>query len=208
MKNIIYYSLVFIFSFVFTGCTKKITIKVRTYNKVTGESYPNSHIWIVKQTSTGNFKTIYDGYTDQNGELLISKVFFKTGHQLFSEPEGGAPNQCYINNYSVAIFKDGYDNKEINFEYAPCGYLSLSIHNNSCQGITDSITYTRNWLSGNYSGSGRTQIGCFNYDSDFVQIPMGDYQYEWVVVKNGITTYYDTTFYLDEGGVATVTMNY
>ena len=194
------------------SCKKEITVRVQVKDKVTANGIPNSHVRIIEKTnkSTGAstiYNEFFDGYTDSNGELVITK-YFNTNYSYQMYASTQSSSNCYTNEISKSLFTVAYENEEVVFEYAECAKLKLSIHNVNCLNSMDSIFYKRFWVSGNTNPIGVSQLGCFQYDGNYFNVPYGEYRYEWDVTKNGNTIHYDTTFYLDIGDSAIVTMNY
>lgn len=210
------YSLILIaFISVLSSCKKEITVTVKIKDKVTSDGIPNTHVWIVEQTNatvggSGVYNDVFEGYTDANGELVITQRFNPNySYRIYANPPNTSEGYCYFNEISQHLFLGGvFENEEITFDYAECAKLRLEIHNLNCINSEDSIFYRRFWVSGSTSTNGAFQLGCFHYDGDYFDVPYGEYRYEWDVTKSGVTTYHDTVFYLGIGDSVTVTMNY
>jgi hypothetical protein len=88
------------------------------------------------------------------------------------------------------------------------GNLKLDILNVNCEGEDDKLFYKRFWVTYNQETNGVTRFGCFQFNGNYFQLPVGEYRYEWEVTRNSITTHHDTTFNILENGFHTVTIHY
>ncbi|MEZ4937774.1 MAG: hypothetical protein R2799_09305 [Crocinitomicaceae bacterium] len=199
---------------VLSSCKKEISVSVKIKDKVTSNGIANTHVWIVEETNasvggSGVYNDFFEGYTDSNGELVITERFNTNySYRIYANPPNSSEGYCFFNEISQHLFLGGnFENQEVVFEYAHCASISLDIHNINCFNTDDSIYYNGVWLNGDRSFS-NYQLGCINITTGFVDVPYGDYRYEWNATKNGVTTFYDTTFFLNPGDSVTVTMNY
>lgn len=200
--KIVTYSLLLL---VLLSCKKEYSIKVKVYNPVTQEPYANVHVSIQEQYSNPvggynnptKYKILYEGFTNNNGELLITERFHKDrSYSISCERPDGIEGTCYFNHPGgYAIFKDGKSDKEINFELVPCASLKLKINNVNCQGSSDKMVLFQGNEVGNFDMTEPWQHdGCVNWESNgYSIVPMGEQYYRWEVTKNNVTeTYYDT----------------
>jgi hypothetical protein len=99
--------------------------------------------------------------------------------------------------YSYSIHGD--KNPAFNFEYAECAYLTLSVNNINCQGASDRILFDMQpTYIPNYNNIIPTEkFGCYSNTFIESQVPYGSWEATWEVTKNGITTYHDSTFYIN-----------
>jgi len=193
------------------SCNKKETLKISVKNVVTGEPVAGNNISIVEifkvsdGVSGSKTKDFYSGQTNSEGVLFITEKFNK--NRRYTVKVGKfTEDVCYINKSNEQWYVGA--NTEISFEYAPCAYLKLKIENVDCMGSDDQIFYRRQWLHGENYSNGVTQYGCFYFDGDYFSVPMGNHKYEWIVTKNGITSNFDTTFYISEGGFYDLEIDY
>lgn len=213
MKNNYGFILIALFA-VLSSCKKEVTITVKIKDKVTSNGIANTHVWIVEQTNaavggSGVYNDVFEGYTDSNGELVITERFNTNfSYRIYANPPNSSEGYCYFNEISQHLFLGGvFESEEITFEYAECAKVRLIINNLNCFDSQDSIYYERIWESGAESYD-HFQIGCVNITTGYGEIPYGEYRYEWNATKNGVTTFHDTTFFLNPGDSVTVTMNY
>lgn len=174
----------------FSSCGKKRTIVITAKNAVTGQPYAGLQYYIVSSRTGGDgekYKTERSGVLNAQGEATeIIRQKNRTYSVRVVEPS----NTCY-NKQITMYFDSPYDeNGHFNFEFAECAYLKLHVHNTNCIDANDNIKFRRLWLSGNESNDFVEQTGCFQYDGDYFTLPMGNYKYEWVVIKNGIINNY------------------
>ncbi len=185
---------------------KKSTVHIRARNTVTGKPYPGLKYSIVRSRTgmfESHYKTVASGSLNEDGEAYITKRFSKNwSHSITLERPD---NYCYAN--ELHYYFSGGENVEADFEYAECGYLKLSIHNVNCQN-GDEIFYQRTWLINNDISNGVNRSGCFQFDGDYFSLPEGNYKYEWKVTKAGVSTVYDTTFFLAKDEHYHLNINY
>jgi len=214
MRKLSYIILISLLSF---SCKKKGTLKVTVTNVGTGEPMANNGVYITELTNkvdgiggttiTHNF---YSGTTNADGLLYIDKKFDKRyTYEVFVDlPD----NWAYVEDISHTMsVGDKYWKNGMDFKIATAAYLKLSIHNVNCQGVGDTIILQRNNLSApSYDGySPMSFSGCYDYDaSDSAKVPSGKWQYKWTVIRNGLKTYHDTTFLLNEGECAWIKVIY
>lgn len=201
--------LVLLIGFFIISCGKKRSIHITAANAATGERYAGLQYYIVSSTTTGDgekYKIEKSGFLNENGEAseIIRQKQFRTYSVRVVEPE----NSCY-NKEITMYFGGGNDkNGHFNFEFAECAYLKLHVHNTNCIDSNDNIKFRRLWLSGDESNDFIEQTGCFQYDGEYFSLPAGNYKYEWIVTKNGITNSYDSLFQLSENQSFDFYLNY
>jgi hypothetical protein len=86
--------------------------------------------------------------------------------------------------------------------------LKLHVHNTNCINSNDEIKFRRLWISGNGTNDFVIQTGCFQFDGDYFKLPIGNYKYEWIVTKNGITNNFESDFQLTENQYYDFQLNY
>lgn len=151
------------------------------------------------------FTTVATGTLDNNGEAYITKKLSKRFSYAVRVEE--PPNTCY--NKKIAFnFANQETVFECPFEFAECAYLKLNINNTNCIDANDEINFRRIWLHSSELYNYVQRFGCYNFSGDYFAIPMGNYKYEWIVTKNGVTNYFDSTFTLNENQYYEFTINY
>ncbi len=205
MKNGLIISLIFLLF----SCKKEENIHIVALNPVTGEHYAGLTYYLVQQKTTSNGEentTLKTGTLNSNGEAIFTiKLNRKHAYVIrVEEPE----NTCY--NKSIQMYLDSpYDEDgKFTFEFAPCGNLKFSIHNVGCIDGSDLLKYKRIWTVKNESTNTNSVNGCYQYEGQYFTLPVGEYRYEWEVTKNGITSFYDSTFVINENQFFDFTINY
>lgn len=201
---------------VLVSCKKKYTkiIHISAKNIVTNAPYPNLSytIWEEKLGTDEPIKIVRSGTLDENGKANFEMYLAKnSSYELKLDRPA---NNCYdnhANNYTgkgnPIYFAYHYNSFDFDFEFAPCAYLKRNVVNTNCFDSNDEIKlYTsslQGWINHGFSK------GCTAYyDADYTALPMGQYNYKWIVTKNNIKdTFYDS-FYLDEGAYRTYDLNW
>jgi hypothetical protein len=186
-------------SLLFSSCGKKRSIHITATNAATGERYAGLQYFIVSSTTGADgekYKTEKSGFLNENGEAseIIREKQYRTYAVRVVEPE----NSCYNKVITMYFGSPNDKNGHFNFEFAPCSYLKLHVHNTNCIDINDEIKFRRLWISGGETNNFLIQGGCFQYDGEYFSLPAGSYKYEWQVTKNGVTNNYESSFQLDE----------
>lgn len=204
MKPIFY---LFFIALLLPSCGKKATIHITAKNAVTGTPYSGLTYYLVRSTSGGSgekTKTIATGTLNENGEIVLTESLSRSStYAVRVEPPG---NTCY--NKQITFYLGTEDKFECPFEFAECAYLKLQVHNVNCIDSNDEIKFRRLWLSTNESNNFVIQTGCFQFDGNYFSLPMGQYKYEWIVTKNGITTVHDSIFTLSANQYFDFAINY
>ncbi|MGV6860241.1 MAG: hypothetical protein ACWA41_00625 [Putridiphycobacter sp.] len=193
-------------------------------NYASGSHYANVRYNIV-ETRIGfgigkKAKLIVADNLDANGhaELTIKMKAHYSYSLAFATPD----NICY-NDIPFEHLLDQNETNNVDFNYAPCGYVNVPTINVNCEGSTDKLWY-KYYYSDNsdiYLYRGFTGVGdsvwdpnagtegCVNYIGDFYdKIPAGNYTFEWHIERpSGIvdgTDYFTVT----EGDTTTYILEY
>ncbi|MCC6699878.1 MAG: hypothetical protein IT221_00025 [Fluviicola sp.] len=189
------------------SCGKKATIHITAKNAVTGTPYSGLTYYLVRSTSGGSgekTKTIATGTLNENGEIVLTERLSRSStYAVRVEPPA---NTCY--NKQITFYLGTEDKFECPFEFAECAYLKLNVHNINCIDSDDEIKFRRLWLSTNESNNFVIQTGCFQFDGNYFSLPMGQYKYEWIVTKNGMTPVHDSIFTLSANQYFDFAINY
>ena len=196
------YLLISLFLF---SCTKKETLRVSVKNIVTGEPVANMNINVyevfnvsdgVSGTKTELFQS---GETNSEGVLFLTEKFNK--NRRYTVKVGKFSEEvCYINKSSYT-WSVG-EATDLAFEYAPCGYLRFRYVNTSCFDENDHIEVYRYTNLPDYVGFmiNAEYEGCTDYEmSNFVEVPMGWWFFEWSVTKNGLTENFSDSVFIEAG---------
>ena len=227
MRNLLY---IIILTFLFS-CTKgggNVYVEGRVYNPITGNGIKGIEIDLLRNklggavgAQSGGVKLCELVYTDENGHFEIKHTGGLQSYYVQALPNAedyygigwiniSTKNKTYPIGGGSFTVKKG-KNMHADFRLVPYGYLKLSLHNINCQGAADLIILERNNLTiPSYDGYSPMNFpGCYDYDaSDCAKVPSGEWQYKWTVIRNGTTTYHDTTFLLNEGECAWIKVNY
>ncbi|MEX1190745.1 MAG: hypothetical protein WEA99_02145 [Brumimicrobium sp.] len=189
--------IIFLFS-----CKKETMIKVHIENVATGAPYVDQLVYIRENPQNVNQEntTVYEGYTDSEGKLMIDFKYKRNAKYFIfiSLPE----SYCYIHSLSYPINKE--KTNDIHFRLAPCAQLKLKIQNVNCQGPGDNLKlyYIGREVPGQEMLDGQLMSehdGCVNVESDnFISYPMGRRYYRWEVTRSGTTEVFQDTIYLEE----------
>ena len=198
----------FFIAFLFS-CGKERSIKIKAINAATGEPYAGLEYRVASSRTAANgekYRTEASGTLNANGEAFVT-IKQKTG-RTYSVRVVEPTNSCY-NKQITQYFDSPFDQDgTFTFEFAECAYLKLQIHNVNCIDSNDEIKFRRLWLSTNESNNFVIQTGCFQFDGNYFSLPMGQYKYEWIVTKNGITTVHDSIFTLSANQYFDFAINY
>jgi len=182
------------------ACKKQHTVTIQAQNLTNisdGSHYAGMNYVILERGYMFNHKSkqIAFGQLDANGRAVIDLKLKKSLNYVLGITTPS--NVCYTEvelEYPINYNKDN----NINFNYAPCGYLKFILNNINCNGADDAITYTRFWVSNNEDNGSNTYLGCDYFEGDYFNLPVGEYRYDWEVTKNGVTTNHSQTFVLNE----------
>jgi len=185
---------------------KNVGVKGRVVNPITNEGMPNVEVILLTSESLslpGGFKKIKSTKTDENGnfEIYALRVF----KPVWVQAE-------ILNEYGVGWFSDGAyisDGFRANvnkgkkmladFHAVPYGKYRIIINNLNCQGPTDTIIITRQNQVGSFLGNPWTLTGCDGYATSWNDVPMGNIYTHWKVTRNGVTTEFNDTVFLNAG---------
>jgi len=218
MKALFYISILFVF--LLFSCTKfgrNITVKGKVVNPITGTTYSNLKVQLVKSESLslpGGFKEIKHTFTDENGNFeinasRISKIWvqIQSGSELYVL--GWYQDGEYISdNFRATAQKR--ETMEADFHVVPYSYSKLIINNVNCQDSNDLLVlYRQNQFETLDGAFGWEHEGCAYWETNgYSEILMGNQYYKWEVTRGGITeVFYDTVFY-SAGEQSTYEINY
>lgn len=135
-----------------SSCQKREekTFTVKIYNPVTDELYENIGVVIIERPNkTTNYTTessvFYEGFTDANGEVMITGEFHKGyAYQLLTgSPEGvticeiTAKHQGRNSGAALQLDNQNLEGSTAYVELIPCAEFKLKINNVNCQGSSD-----------------------------------------------------------------------
>lgn len=203
-----------------SGCTKfgkNITVEGKVYNPITGEGIENVEIKLLKVSNSfpGGFKTVKTTYTDASGNYEISAA--SIGKRFLSVNHSG---DYYSLGWEgdVQATADGYSQVKkgsithLDYKVAPYGYIIYHVNNLNCQGANDTLQL---YFVGSELNTHDAQIGkllevygCINEQDSPVKVPIGDYYYEWVSIKNGVLEEFSDTITVTENGSTTLNVFY
>ncbi|PWH84771.1 hypothetical protein [Brumimicrobium oceani] len=208
MKKLILILLMGVF---LVSCKKKQTIHITAKNAATGEPYPGLTYYVVTYTNINGgtkSKTVATGTLDANGEAVVTERLPKNKGRgvRVVEPE----NSCYNKNIQLYFSEEDGENFKAEFEFAECAYLTISVNNINCQGLTDNIIFDMQptYVEGFNNIIPREEMGC--YSNTFIEssVPFGQWEATWEVTRNNSTTYHDTTFFMNINEHHLLTINY
>ena len=194
------------------SCGKKRTIHITATNGATGVPYQGLRYSIVSsligmENGEGT-KTVSSGILNENGEAIFTLRESTRRRYAVRVDE---PENCCYNKISTIFFDSPNDkNGHFDFVFAECAYLTLSVNNINCQGASDKILFDMQpEYIPNYNNITPTEkFGC--YSNTFVesQVPFGSWEATWEVTRNGITTYHDSIFTMNENEHYNFVINY
>ncbi|MBK9191374.1 MAG: hypothetical protein IPM77_07585 [Crocinitomicaceae bacterium] len=197
MKQIL---ILVLFTVVVLSCKKSTLVVIQAEDYVTGEGsayagmeYAVSEAWIPFFETKS--KIVATGYLDENGYASFDLKMKNNRKYILgvSEPE----NICYGG--LMQHYLEHEKNNHIAFKYSTCSYLKIIVNNINCVDENDEIKYTRTWLTGDEIGTEVIKHGCYSFEGSYFELPAGDYRYDWVVTKSGMTSNYSQNFILLSG---------
>ena len=128
---------------VMSGCAKKSTVTIQAHNLVNpadGSHYANKR-FVITEISYQLFgqskgKTVVDDYFDANGHAQFELKMKKNKDYMFDIEY--LDDVCYLD-LKTEDFLDHTSVVDINFNYAPCGYLRNLSKNVNCEGVDDKM---------------------------------------------------------------------
>ena len=199
------------FLLLLTSCGKERSIKIKAINAATGQPYAGLEYRVASSKTTGDgekYRTEASGVLNGNGEAIVT-IKQKKG-RTYSVRVVESANTCY-NKEITQYFDSPYDvDGTFTFEFAKCAYLTLSVNNINCQGSLDRILFDLQPIYiPNYDNIIPIEkFGCYSNTFIESQVPSGQWEATWEVTKNGITTYYDSIFMIDENEHYNFSINY
>lgn len=126
---------------------------------------------------------------------------------VIQEPNGICVTQAIV---QESLKREG--NNNIDFNYEECGNLQFVLNNVNCNDpLTDNLKYKRIEAGSNIgieNGQYISVDGCISFESGYIDLPIGEYEYIWEVTKNMITTYHSETFTLSANEYKTFQLDY
>ena len=208
MKNSIYLFL-FLFLVGFTSCKKKHTVHIKAVNAVTGAPYAGLPYSIKgTKTSTNGEKLVFEhnGTLDNNGEAAPNVKVNEnlTLHVGVTKPN----NTCYTKDINFFWDAKASQNPSFLFEYAECATWQQKVTNTNCFDTNDKIEITVSNTVNSLSTNPWVLNGCADYETVVTQVPIGTYNLQWVVTKNGVSSTFNDSFILQENEFKYHTINY
>jgi hypothetical protein len=215
MKNLFYISLILLL----LSCTKgkgNIYAEGRVYNPISGQGISGIEVRLMR---TNNPTLAYEGtgleqkelvVTDGNGNFVIEHIgnLFGTYELRVKDPSGDFKeigwDETGTENREIKPKEEVYDN----YMMIPYGNLSLHTENVNCQGPDDSLHRELTYLFQNETYNNDVfWLGCQN-GQGISKWPIGDYRYDWYVIRGGVRTDSSTSFTIVEGQTTHVEVFY
>lgn len=200
--------------FLIASCGKvlKTHVKGKVLNPVTGQGIENVRVILQKSGSgiPSGLKTVEAVYTDAGGNFDISARTLKglTASVVLDVNEY----------YSIGWQKDGEvysilspkkgNVTNADFHAVPFGDYQISIINNSCNGVGDTIVIIAQNEVNSFLGNEWVLGGCVNKITAVSEVPMGNIHTIYTVKKLGVTTVYETDFMVQPGQLNVQVINY
>ncbi|MCT4562599.1 MAG: hypothetical protein N4A41_14620 [Crocinitomicaceae bacterium] len=209
-----YLSILIVLTLLFScGKKKERVLHLKAINPATGQVYPGLP-WRVTATTTAGSgeKKVFDkeGNLDANGEATLTVKLKNswTYNIRVVEPE----NTCYNKQITMHITEPEKKEQNFLFEFAPCAKFKLKVKNTSCTGPNDhfKLIFLGKEVDPSYlyGATVKEEYGCYEWESNFSDVPMGEIYYKWEVTKNGITNIFYDTVDLSEGETRIFEINY
>ena len=221
-------TLILLIVFAFVSCKKKTFITIQAENYVTGEgsAYAGAKYYVV-ESYTPFFqvkaKQVVSGTLDANGHAAFELKM--DNNKIYDFRIAVPSNVCYTEMASdIGVNRE--ENNVINFKYGTCGYTRIPFDNVVCASDTDKFQFTyyssidpyiyiyRGYVGGeadNYEWSEHSYFeGC---ETDvliprIIQLPIGPYTLDWLVVRGLDSTYGTASFFVNENDTTTYLIEY
>ena len=145
MKTKTLYILIAFTLFVTVGCRKKSMVTVQAHNLVNtsdGSHYAGKHFFVYEISydlfGEPKGKTVVDTKLDQNGHASFELKMKKNKDYMVDIEH--LDNVCYMD-LRTDDFLDHNSTVDIDFNYAPCGYVKVPTNNVNCEGTNDKMQY-------------------------------------------------------------------
>jgi hypothetical protein len=214
MKFFIYFFVCF--HLLSCGKLNQRAVEGHIMNPITGEPVEGVKISMVKTTGglPGAEKTIASAISDANGYYRIEEksmkyVFLQVNTFGTYHPVGWFQDGNYSGGGNFPVEKG--EMQTVDFHAVPYGQIILDIENINCLSSNDSMQFRRKYQFDNtFPENWSTfRLGCYTYISpEPFNLPMGYHVYETKVSRNGLTTFYYDTVYLNNNVVATAEIRY
>lgn len=199
-----------------SSCTKfgkNMTVKGKVINPTTGEPIEGAVIELQKNTTglPGGHKTVRETTSAADGSFEISKFGLRqysiVCHKDSYYQVGWSEDGTLKDGYYRAIVKKG---KVTHLDYymIPLGDYKIDINNVNCQGPTDTIIIHRSNEAQTFLDIDWVLTGCNGYETATQSIPSGEIITNYRVIRNGVTTYYTTSFQVFPNQLNVQTINY
>lgn len=170
------------------SCTKgsgNIYVEGKTYNPVTGAPIPNVKIELIRTNKpgagdpfTGGTATVKEVYSDANGNFVIEHLGALHGdYHVLPTVDGNTYQIIGWENAggltrAIEVSEETYDDLKV----VTKGKYGYHIKNVNCIDSNDSMHRELTWL------------GCYEASGVSGEIPIGDYRWDWYVIRNGVRT--------------------
>ncbi len=209
MRNLL---TLFVMLILLTSCFKtKKQITGKVYNPITGvgiahptitfsiKNKGKSDLYSIVEQVTGNTYGDFTIEAKARKPMIANVVLDPAKYYLLGWYDNGG-----LYDTIIAAKKSKFD-----FQAVPYAHSKLIVNNINCQGASDSIIiYQSDQLGTIDADFAWVQTGCINYESDFSNVLMGEFYYKWVVIRNGIKTYFSDTVFFNEDEFKTYIINY
>ncbi len=217
--------------FSIAACRKKYTVTIQAQNltNLSDGSHYAGMKYVVVERKVGAFenkyKTVKEGVLNENGyaSFDVRKHFNRTYDLGIEEPE----NTCY-SEVTIKYHLKNEQSDVVNFNYAPCGCLTLPRKNVNCEGPNDKMQlkyyYTNNpdvyFYKGYTTGENHDWNDVFfiegcvdntyllNENICGTEVPAGNYTIEWIVYRPSGTTTGIDYFTVAENDTTTYVLEY
>lgn len=197
MKNLTRF-LIPILILIITACTKgggNVYFSGKVYNAVTGEGISGVEIKLIKSNPfagdplSGETTVEQALISDAKGRFEIIETIGSTsaywyivnhpGYELIGWEVSGDESPRKVRNG-----EEDYDNLKL----VPYGDKEFDMDNVICNNSADSMQFRRTYLlTGESQGWSDFRLGCYSYQG-VGQYSIGDYRYDWYVIRNGVRT--------------------
>jgi hypothetical protein len=207
---------------------EETTVNWEIVDPFTGKAWEGVTVKIVAETYKGGLKlskketkseTIFEGKTDANGKISHTYHAKKRGVRCYvalidMDYFGDLETYQIYKNPGIHCLVSGetYEHKwEVNHH----AFFQHHIKNANCIDEFDTLmvkSYFKNPLNNQrYEVENSIITGCYDYDMEgetfgnnpigYVKLPSGKRFYEWSVIRNGQTSFFKDSIYLEPGGM-------
>ncbi|MGV6861099.1 MAG: hypothetical protein ACWA41_04975 [Putridiphycobacter sp.] len=219
MKNL---TLILAILALFIACKKQHTVTIQAQNLTNlldGSHYAGMNYVVLERGYFFNHKSngIATGQLDANGRAVIDVKLKKNLDYVLGIQK---PDDVCYTEVTIEYPINYKEENNINFNYSPCGYVNLPSDNVNCEGSDDKMQYRYYYTESSdvyiYRGFGNITDwsentfvnGCVSYPGDFNPVPVGNYTFEWRVIRPSGTTSGIDYFTVTEGDTTTYILEY